>query len=418
MNSQDARLQAMALSILPAEEEVVSAARDACRRLFGSVPSQSDCVNLIEEEVVRYFRLRGRRPRGVETAEVWKWDQQSQAPVAEDWYNIAGDASRIARLARSLWLLSASREHRRAYLTSWLECHTAQEFSANGDGRLPERKALLGLDAIEDSLQFALESACDEAALQALTLLKESGGRILLSEGMNSPLIAALRSADLRVRFAAADAVNVVHQREHVDPVQLDGLQIRLGDGETVEGATRPASIPGVNRLHEVHDQWTATVGDRLVLICGLGTEKGAEVAARLAEIGYKSRLVPHGRDIITGSRDTADCELVVLGLKLSSPGIRDTLREIRHDYRTSRTPVLIVGEEGSLLEAQRLAAGDSHTLAVALNLDNPSFETNWDHITRELPPPLVPAEDRVAMAAAASTWNIPPQHDVTLGSR
>jgi HEAT repeat protein len=145
---------------------------------------------------------------------------------------------------------------------------------------------------------------------------------------VKSPMIAALESEDKTVRYAAAVALLMI------DP----GMP-----------------YPGAEMVVELAAQAAATGSARQVLVI----EPDAETRAKaIRDLGEGKLMVITEATGIRGFRralEVGTFDAIVVRAKLPDMLVSTLITELRQDFRTQQTPIVLIGSEGELTEAKAM---------------------------------------------------------------
>jgi len=301
---------------------------------------------MLVERAEEYFN--GSRPLGEDVdgqVELWAWDAAAKQLTTKSYP--AEDASRVvaSRLAREAFLVrSEAPKARLLHLATMLE----EAAYANGLDRPLEtaentpagRVAEFGPEVVEELLVYGLESGHAPVAAAAARILGQTGNaETLLYQGARpSPLVRATWHANRRVRFAAVEAIL--------------GLEPIL-------------PFPGSSRVTEALVYFASSHQAPRVLVAGPGTAESQRVGGHLVAMGYELETAVTGRDVVRKLLASPDYELALIDASIQRPTLDFLLQELRHDCRTARLPVGVIGRSGHFERARYLARRDPLAEAV-----------------------------------------------------
>lgn len=321
---------------------VRQAAEEAFKRISGAVPNSGEVERYLTQEVRRGLTdLLAAKDDGT-TVKLWTWDEKQRTVVAAAASKPVALRRATLRLAQDLRaLFPESSESRRLWLTSLLEWAksesglTAVPPLAQKDAR--SLAAAEGAGAIEETLDFAMETGHDAAAIGSLEILKDIGNDRLLAGGGGEPrpVVRALRNPNPRVQFAAAEAIIAW------DPTK---------------------AFPGSSRLVETLAFFLKTAGTRRALVGNPRADLAQDLAGMLTEMGFGADTASTGDALVKRAIATPDLEMILISDAIDGPPVKDLIQQLRHDARTARLPIGVLARGPKLDELNRFAAGDPLT--------------------------------------------------------
>ena len=279
-------------------------------------------------------------------SQVWIWDNDMQKVVSQP-SNVATDRCRTASyFARGLYESKPdSQPNRRLFLLTQLEVakRVAGPHTAIDSSQLAKK---LGLSASEANqlLLLALKRKLFPAATACCEIIKSMGDVSVLDERSGSfpPLTHAILSGERNVQFAALDAIN-----------ELDPKHAFPGSSHVVTLAVYFASGSG---------QPTALIGHHRL-------DVAQTYAASIASSGLRGEASMTGRELFQIATTNSDVEIILISDTITSPGYDSLIKQLRNDWRTSKTPIALLysdarrGQQASL----RLQRSDVTILPFAL---------------------------------------------------
>jgi HEAT repeat protein len=300
-----------------------SAAQAALARLTGlPFASQSRTpVQVLTAAAWRYHRHEVEVLR--DPVLVWRWDNDRNAPVAQELTQRQAEANLGLQLARKALLLDPkSRDAQVAQLSLALEDAVLRvgwrEFPAKTQptfaAAIPTGPAILS-----SVLTTAMaDGKADLAAAAAMALGQLTDRNALASNGRPHPLVDALNGPGRRVQFTAAKAL------------------VDLGPTQSFAGSSR--IIPTLSRFLAIQAL------PRVVVIDG-NPNRGSQLAGFLIALGYDPQLEPTGNQGFQAAAETADVEIILISFDLFKGwGLNDTLANLRADSRTAAIPIAVYG--------------------------------------------------------------------------
>lgn len=357
--------------------KVKDAAAKALKRLIGIVPDRADAIKMLTDSARAYFD-RGQPVEGADDGktQVWRWNESKWR--CDNRTVSAADAARALadRWARDAYSLAQhERELRLLHLTTMLEAAAYK----NGLNRpLDEKNPAVveaerfGVEPLEEVLAYGMKTGHTAAAAAAARIMGRIG---TADELLNhfaggsepSPLVAALRSPDRRLRLAAAAAI-----------VRLQPVR----------------QFAGSSLVTEVLGFLASSRGERSALAVSPKLEEARDLAGWLASTGYQSDAVANGRDLLLRAAQTPDCEVVLMSVTIDRPTADALLQQLRHDPRTARLRVGVIAPAGRYEQAERIAGNDPLAKAFPRPRDEKAFKWQLKQLA------ALDAEDSVGFEA------------------
>ena len=344
--------------------EVQAAAAKALKRLIGVVPDRTEAVKMLTDSARAYFD-RGQPVEGTADGKaiIWRWDEAKRR--CENLTVSASDAARALaeRRARDAYSLAQhERELRLLHLTTMLE---AAAYLNGLDRPLEENNRAVveaerfGVGPLEKVLAYGMKTGHTTAAAAAALILGRIG---TADELLNhfaggsepSPLVAALRSPDRRLRLAAAEAI-----------VRLQPVR----------------QFAGSSLVTEVLGYLASSQGERSALAASPKQEEARDLAGLLASAGYHSDAAPTGRDLLLRAAQSPDCEVVLISVTIDHPTADALLQQLRHDPRTARLRVGVIAPAGRYEQAERIAGNDPLAKAFPRPRDEKAFKWQLEQL-------------------------------------
>lgn len=364
-----------------------SAEQTACQQAlasaWGKVPSVSDAREYLLREINAL--LRGEQPLDADLeglSQLWFWGthglEQRVYPqaVAEliRATQLAGDLFTIDHETSEPRLLFAATQLGTAKIAGGIARPLSME-SATLQAILSEFSSV----ELETVLAFALERELVPSTVATAELLGQMGtAGNLAYDATKSALAAALRDPDRRVQFAAAQAI------------------MRLNPGHTFAGASD---------LMHVLTRFAASRGTRRVLIISPLRSEADVLAVTLPGLGFVGDIATNGRQALSHINRTADYELILLSGATSSPRWSELIQQLRHDYRSRKTPVCILIRGANAGLAHEIEDRYERTLAFPAPYDSDSMATLLNHILPARRDDQLSYAERHEYATAALGW-------------
>ncbi|MEX1229467.1 MAG: hypothetical protein WEB58_04455 [Planctomycetaceae bacterium] len=315
----------------------------------------------------------------------WRWNQETQTVVADELPVATAemlDGSRFARQA-----LALAPDQREAQVL-FLSLALASDALLAGWGQpLPEGPGTAhnlalssGPELVNDVLRSATAEGNAAVSAAALDVLKNIGSRHELASqsGHPSAILSALNYPDVRVQFAAANAVL------HLDPATpFRGAQrvVRILARSLVDNGTSGAVVVDADR------------------------ERSGKMKAFLGGMNFDGATVLTGKAGFAQAAERMDVQLILLHVNTVEWGLGQTLANLRADARTASIPIIVYGEAGyrAKITEQLKAYPNSMFMADSSSLEDFEFQVAPFLASRRTPP-LTP-EQRQRMREAAVYW-------------
>lgn len=359
--------------------EIAAAAQTALTKLGLSRADLTDARELLLSEI---RRLEASVPA----------DHQPEEP-SDSWWTFSSDDGQflsqqlsdkaqrmftIARLARTLAALprSTQQDRQTALLYAYqLKRKFAQPMSPElvqlaQSVEVGDLSLMLG-EAIRHG-QIAAATACAE-------LLGERGKSAALTsfDSRPAPLARALSHPDLRLRFAALEAVMKLAPKH---------------------------SFPGASGVPKALWRFAAGAGTPQAVAASSVAARASEWAGQLRALGYDATPAVSGRESLEVAIRSPRLALVLVDSDIGRPRMREILYQLRAAETTARVPIAVLSSLSDLDRAQRLADDDPLLLAVA----RPHSREAVEEIARqlsELGAAMCSPDERLQQATDALRW-------------
>lgn len=316
---------------------VQQAARQALADIARVVPTRADAEKYLFKKAQGYFD--GNIPVAADetrTIPLWVWDPATRSSVLRRFLPEDSSMIETSRLAADLFELDpANVDYRRLYLTARLQ---ADKLRGGIDRPVPRGAGTahalivgLGLDAAEDTFEYAVKTRRMPAAIAAAEVLAAVGDHSLLDGGPGHPrpLVQALRHPDRRLRFAALEAILTIDPREN---------------------------FSGASFVMETLGYFVRTFGSRRVLIGHPKIAEGQSLVGMFAELGFESDTAQVGRDLLLKAVVQPDYEFILVTDAIDRPPANEVVQLLRRDPRTARVPIALLAREENVRNIRRLA--------------------------------------------------------------
>ena len=306
--------------------------------------------------------------------ELWHWNDATNKLVAARYPADEAQVIWIARLSRAL---ASLRPDNREYLRqAWL--YVAEAAGLTGGANVSFSRA--STNFINDVLADALENDFTHAAIAAASELgrRRDNQVLYTADGQPSPLANALVHPSRRVQFAALTAIMAI------DP-------------------TSP--YPGSSRLPEALARFAASTGERRAVVAMPTNVAASDLAGMLAAHGVEADATNNGREAVDIALETSDLEMIFVDMDIIVPGIRQVLYELRASGPTGEVPIAILGGEGKLEAAERLAEEHDRTIAVPRLHSSEVVARTVAELSLLAGRDAASANERAAQARQAMTW-------------
>ena len=279
------------------------------------------------------------RPDHDDMVTVWRWDEAQHLSFPERYTSPLASSLIASRLADDLHTLAPNNaDYLRVYLITQVEAakatHGLDQPLPQGAATAHEACAAAGPAALLAVLDQALEGNRFIAAAAALEVLGDIGDKTLLHSagGQHSAIAAALRHADRRVRFAAAEAV------------------MKFAPTEPYAGASF---------LPETLGFLASAAGRRRVLVAHPRIDQSQTLVALLGEAGFDAETAQTGREALLSAARYPDYEFLLLSEAIDAPAVAELMQLLRQEPRTSGLPIGIMSRQERLEEMEQLTQRD-----------------------------------------------------------
>lgn len=388
--------------------ELRQAARMALTMIVGAEATLNQAQLFLTKRIRGH--LQGDPPVALDAddqGELWHWDAAKKVPVARRYPAHQLAIVEATRLARELYRLAPDAvENRRLYLMTALE----EEKSLAGpdqplprDGAAAKSLVALGVDALEDGLAFAMKQNRPLAATAITELLGDIGSAALLEApgGKNRPLSDALGHRDRRLRFAAVEAVMKFNPRK---------------------------PYAGASYVSDSLGFFASTVGQRRVLVGHPRGDDAQTLVGLLRGLGFEADQATTGRGLMVRGIKNPDYEYLLLSDKIDNPPVRELIQALRQDVHTAELPIGLLAELAKpeeadvsgarstyrdttrpvtdpLVRAERLADGDSRTVAAPRPYDADGMQYVLQRLEKTVGRGAVTRDERVRQATKCLEW-------------
>lgn len=390
----------------PDEDPRVQAiAREALKRLMGRIPSRQDVEDYLYKQASDYFA--GMSPVEADEdglATLWRWDQQQgfsvpryfpanpDAILLPEIRGVDGVIKTIeplpvssimaARVAADLYALYPDvPAYKQLFLATNLEAGKLQVGLGaplpTGPGTMGAAIAQAGAPAIEDAMIWSIKNDHFIAAIAAAEVLGDIGDASILTSPTGAPraLAVALRHADRRLRFAAADAIL------KIDP---------------------PTSFPGASFVPETLGYLASSVGTRRALVADPRTEVASSFAGLLAGARYDVDLASTGDAALSLALKQPDYEVIFLGDGIDHQDLLRTWQQLRKDPRTANVLVAFLAREENLVPLLEKAETDDLARAMPYVHTVPTLDFQMTQLFRKAALAFVPYSERQRQAVVS----------------
>lgn len=338
MNARGASLYLLAPLYAPDTPAAVrQAAQSALEQLSGKVPLRVEAGEHLLARAEEYYEHR--QPAGAVIegrVEFWRWDPVKRRAVAKSLLPEDADLATAARLARQAYaILPEDPLVRRLFVAALLD---AAVYEAGLDAPLPDGPGTpaglaAGFDvkSLEEVLRFTVLGGHPAAATAVVRILgrKATWDQLLNSGEHFTPLVQAARHGDRRLRLAALEAI----------------VRLRPQQG-----------FAGSSQVPEALAFFTATTGNRRVLVGGTSAEKALQSAGGLMASGFQIDVAPNGRETLRQALACPDYEFALIDVTIGDPTADLLLQYLRRDQRTADLPVGLVARDGFWERTEQLS--------------------------------------------------------------
>ncbi|MCY2965747.1 MAG: hypothetical protein NT069_19315 [Planctomycetota bacterium] len=259
-----------------------------------------------------------------------------------------------------------------------------------GEGTTAGEARAAGPAVLNEVLREALTAKRPEIAATAARLLGELKDPVALVQSgeRTAPLMMALDHPDIRVQFAATQAILKI------------GPKIPYRGGRRVVEVLKQAVHSNTGRPH-------AIIGE-------VSSERAGEISGMLKELGFETLVALSGKEVFRAAADRTDVELILVHPNIIRWPLSETLSNLRTDARTARVPVVVYGPS-RLQERFRSPAPGQTKVTYATLSETPAdlafqIQPVLDQMRREAPTAqqqtLMRKEAIAALSQLADTGN------------
>ncbi len=388
LKSEDALPLLAGLAESAKSEAVQSAARQAVLRIAGRMPRPGDAQKLLQREADEFFANR----RVLETdlngqVKIWRWDGQKKTPVVVMLPPTVAAAVYAARAATLLAQIDSSLRVQQIALASQLSAAAyglgldqqfSQPVTAYGDAYVLAKQR--SPEFLESTMQYCVDAHRPIAATALMRLLGELGKPTLLTKPGNalSPVAAALRSDDRRLRFAATETVMIWNPDFRYN---------------------------GSSFLPEALGYFASGYGARRAVVGHPSLETAQELAGMLAGLGIDAEPATNGVDLLRLSAANPDYEMVLVSTAIDHLSMEEVVERLRNEPKTAKLPVGVLIERLSPEMVKRFARDEPNAVAV----DRPPTEAMMkilvEALTARSASNIVSPDERARQAGKAVGW-------------
>lgn len=234
-----------------------------------------------------------------------------------------------------------------------------------------------GPEVVVRALELALENGNAASAVGALKALARLGSRQLVAEG-TSPVIAALNFPDFSVQFTAAQTV----------------LEL---EPET--------PFPESHRIVDILQRGLRDGGRPTAVVIDPNSQRAANIAAVLNQLGYESRPVQTGRAGFQLAAERGDVELVAIHANTINWELTPTIANFRADSRTAGLPIAVYGETAANGRLENLLSSYENITYVAATTDPQALSGQLRPFLQSLDSAGATRQERAQRRSAAADW-------------
>lgn len=366
------------------------AAHKALSKLVGT--SRTERLSTVEAsvELRRLSRLLYENsallPRGEDgSVTIWGWDEEQQTVVPKVYTPQIASILMSTRFAsQSLALSPDQPEPQKQYLASLLGLEVLQQGWDKPREPLPGTAMYLavtsGEETVANVLADALAADQPATAVAALEVLGQIGTReqLLGQKGLKSPVLAALRSPDVRVQFAAAIAILRIEPR---------------------------VAFPNASRVVSILARSLTDPGKPAAIIIDADSARATEAGAYLNELGYEPVTANTGREGFERAATSAGVEVVLIHANCIRWDLTQTLSNLRADSRTAAIPVVVYGSEETRAGVARLVARSKPAMYIAESSTSSDFSRQFAPFIRDTKSAPLSPQERNQQKIASAYW-------------
>ncbi|MEQ8787831.1 MAG: hypothetical protein RIC55_16115 [Pirellulaceae bacterium] len=363
--------------------EVKQNAEFALRRILGTVPSPSDAEYYLENRTREYFN--GMQPAHVDHEDavtLWRWDADRQTVVPVRFRSADAPFVAATRTARALsTLVPENARYRRLLLASALQVdkmfHGFNRPLPHGAGTAHSIAVAAEPSDLESVLAYAMKEGLIGAAVGAAEVLGEVGTVDLLesADRFSRPLTNALRHADRRLQFTAADAI------AKIDP---------------------HADFPNASRVAENLSFAAGTLGAPKALVVDPRPDVAQTLVGILSELGYEGQAAYTGKHAIKAALADPDFAMIWISDTVDYRDANELYQMLRKDPRTARTPIGLIARSENLDRWRAQLENDQLAIAFPQPSDTPDAALWTGLLLDSAGRQTIGVDERLAQASVA----------------
>ena len=363
------------------------AAADSLRRRLRRLPNREDAIQTLRVAAERRFQGHTDVAPDIDgNVVVWTWDEPRQTIVRNELLQKDAAAVSAARLYRDLaWLQSEDTDVRVRSLIARLQVDQSlgglDSPLRQGPGTAYELASGASSDVLQQVLSLSLKTGHHAAAVGAAEVLGNSGDpSVLLTSSDISPLASALLHQNRRVRFAAAQAIVTLNPK---------------------------GSFPGASRVPETLGFFTASTGQRGILIGHPSQQRGRTIGGLAAEGGFAPESVPDAELLLKRSQASPDWELILISDAIKGASIWQLIELLRADPRTAELPIVLMTTRGdaALFRLDKIADSNQRVIAIREPIESDGVNTAIRRALELAGRDLVDRDRRLEQASTAMEW-------------
>ena len=243
-----------------------------------------------------------------------------------------------------------------------------------------QQKELADPAFVEQILVDAMDAERIPAAIAAAEILASVGDASLVESknGRLRPLVRAVTFGDRRLQFAATESIMKLNPTK---------------------------SFPGSSYVSRSLVHLVASDGQARSIVGHVDRVLCQSMVATLGQVGLQGQVTTSSRELFDQVVTDSDVEFILISDTLNKPDYAELVQQLRHDWRTRRTPIAVLTRTSHRKRGEMVAARDPLTVQLP-------WSTNASILARQISRLLmlnqltrVDANERAFHAEKAAVW-------------
>ncbi len=290
--------------------------------------------------------------------QAWVWDWKNNALVGT---KVALHVASREEAFRRATALFKGQPEKESYQRLYGICYLGSAKSRGGLSRslkfdLVDDQRFKDVAYVERVLVDALDSKRMPAAVAACEILAKIGDASLVrsTNGRFRPLVRALTFGELRLQIAATETI------------------MKLGPTEAYPGSSHLTR----SLMHIVN-----STGRPKTIVGHVQPAEGQNMVAALQRVGLDGELATSSKQLFRKAVLQSDVEFLMVSDTLDWPDYAELVQQLRHDWRTRRTPIAIVTRQENRRRVQRIARTDPLLIGLSWTTDESLLARQIDRL-------------------------------------